>query len=85
MTHIASEESMREAAKRDRDADVVIITGLSGSGRTQVMHVFEDMGYFCIDNLPTGLVLQIANAIGVAKTRLPFSRSEGKPITLPLC
>ena len=65
MTHIASEESMREAAKRDRDADVVIITGLSGSGRTQVMHVFEDMGYFCIDNLPTGLVLQIANAIGV--------------------
>lgn len=61
----ASDESMREAAKRDRDADVVIITGLSGSGRTQVMHVFEDMGYFCIDNLPTGLILQIANAVGV--------------------
>ena len=56
---------MRLAAKRDRDADVVIITGMSGSGRTQVMHVFEDMGYFCIDNLPVGLILQIANAVGL--------------------
>lgn len=65
MADTSVEERMRQAAKRDRDADVVIITGLSGSGRTQVMHVFEDMGYFCIDNLPTGLILQIANAVGV--------------------
>ncbi|MBR3315253.1 MAG: RNase adapter RapZ [Atopobiaceae bacterium] len=56
---------MRLAAKRDRDVDVVIITGMSGSGRTQAMHVFEDMGYFCIDNLPVGLILQIANAVGL--------------------
>jgi UPF0042 nucleotide-binding protein len=38
---------------------------MSGSGRTQAMHVFEDMGYFCIDNLPVGLILQIANAVGL--------------------
>ncbi|MBR3223858.1 MAG: RNase adapter RapZ [Atopobiaceae bacterium] len=65
MADVSAEERMRQAAKRERDIDVVIITGLSGSGRTQVMHVFEDMGYFCIDNLPTGLILQIANAVGV--------------------
>ena len=65
MTGVTAEERMRQAAKRERDIDIVIITGLSGSGRTQVMHVFEDMGYFCIDNLPTGLILQIANAVGV--------------------
>lgn len=65
MTHITAEERMRLAAKRDRDVDVVIITGMSGSGRTQAMHVFEDMGYFCIDNLPVGLILQIANAVGL--------------------
>ncbi|MDO4806409.1 MAG: RNase adapter RapZ [Coriobacteriales bacterium] len=65
MAEATAEERMREAAKRHRDADVVIITGLSGSGRTQAMHVFEDMGYFCIDNLPTGLILQIANAVGL--------------------
>lgn len=65
MSHSAAEERMRLAAKRDRDVDVVIITGMSGSGRTQAMHVFEDMGYFCIDNLPVGLILQIANAVGL--------------------
>lgn len=65
MSESLAEERMRLAAKRDRDADVVIITGLSGSGRTQAMHVFEDMGYFCIDNLPVGLILQIANAVGL--------------------
>jgi UPF0042 nucleotide-binding protein len=58
-------ERMRLSARRNRDADVVIITGLSGSGRTQAMHVFEDMRYFCIDNLPAGLILQIANAVGI--------------------
>ena len=65
MADMSQEESMRLAAKRDRDVDVVIITGMSGSGRTQAMHVFEDMGYFCIDNLPMGLILQIANAVGL--------------------
>ena len=28
--------------------DVVIITGMSGAGRTEAMHTFEDLGYFCI-------------------------------------
>lgn len=65
MAHMSAEDHMRLAAKRDRDVDVVIITGMSGSGRTQAMHVFEDMGYFCIDNLPVGLILQIANAVGL--------------------
>lgn len=65
MAQTTQEERMRLAAKRDRDADVVIITGMSGSGRTQAMHVFEDMGYFCIDNLPVGLILKIASAVGL--------------------
>lgn len=65
MAEMSAEESMRLAAKRDRDVDIVIITGMSGSGRTQAMHVFEDMGYFCIDNLPMGLILQISNAVGL--------------------
>lgn len=49
----------------DRVPDVVIITGMSGSGRTQAMHVFEDMGYFCIDNLPLRLFLQLAELVGI--------------------
>lgn len=66
MSQSSVEEPARREVKRNRDVDVVIITGLSGSGRTQAMHVFEDMGYFCIDNLPTGLILQIATAVGLS-------------------
>lgn len=36
--------------------DIVIITGMSGAGRTETMHVFEDLGYFCVDNIPSGLI-----------------------------
>lgn len=35
---------------------LVIISGMSGAGRTEAMHVFEDMGYFCVDNLPAPLI-----------------------------
>jgi UPF0042 nucleotide-binding protein len=34
---------------------VVIVTGLSGAGRTTAIHALEDLGFFCIDNLPTAL------------------------------
>ena len=52
--------------EREVDApDIVIITGMSGSGRTEALHAFEDMGYFCIDNLPPRLVLQLAEMVGI--------------------
>ncbi len=37
------------------DLEIVVITGLSGSGKTHVVRAFEDMGYYCIDNLPVAL------------------------------
>ena len=58
-------QAITAAEIADRVPDIVIITGLSGSGRTQAMHVFEDMGYFCIDNLPPSLVLQLAQLVGI--------------------
>lgn len=36
--------------------ELVIVTGMSGAGRTEAMHIFEDLGYFCIDNLPASLI-----------------------------
>lgn len=41
-------------------ANFVIITGLSGAGKSQAVKVFEDMGYFCIDNLPAPLIPKFA-------------------------
>ena len=38
----------------------VILTGLSGSGKTQAIRALEDLGYFCIDNLPTQLIPTVA-------------------------
>lgn len=35
---------------------LVIVSGLSGSGKTIALHTLEDAGYFCVDNLPTGLL-----------------------------
>ena len=39
----------------------VILTGLSGSGKTQAIRALEDLGYFCIDNLPTLLLPTMAD------------------------
>ena len=36
--------------------NLVIISGLSGSGKSIALHTLEDMGYYCIDNLPVGLL-----------------------------
>lgn len=62
---MADSNSITSAELADRVPDVVIITGMSGSGRTQAMHAFEDMGYYCIDNLPPSLILQLAEIIGI--------------------
>jgi UPF0042 nucleotide-binding protein len=35
---------------------VVIVTGLSGAGKSQASKLFEDLGYYCVDNLPPELV-----------------------------
>lgn len=58
-------QQMRAAEGAARVPDVVVITGMSGSGRTQALHVFEDMGYYCIDNLPPRLLLQLAELVGI--------------------
>lgn len=42
-----------------RHPRVVIITGLSGSGKSTAIHALEDLGYFCIDNLPVPLLPKV--------------------------
>ena len=36
--------------------DLIIVTGLSGSGKSQAMNCLEDLGFYCIDNLPPALI-----------------------------
>jgi UPF0042 nucleotide-binding protein len=42
---------------------ILIITGLSGSGKTNVVRALEDIGWFCVDNLPTALIPRFAELI----------------------
>jgi len=64
---------------------LVIITGMSGSGKQTAYKSFEDMGYFCVDNLPTALVprlVHLALASGGKITNLALvvdSRSGETP------
>ncbi|MFC2153301.1 RNase adapter RapZ [Actinomycetota bacterium] len=46
-------------------AHVVIITGMSGAGRSQAANVLEDVGYFVVDNLPLDVVPHLVNSVGV--------------------
>ena len=39
----------------------VILTGLSGAGKTQAIRALEDLGYFCVDNLPTQMIPTMAD------------------------
>ena len=40
---------------------LIIVSGLSGSGKSVALHVLEDLGYYCIDNLPAGLLNAAVN------------------------
>ena len=44
------------AAPRRSPPDVVLVTGISGSGKSVALHALEDAGYFCVDNLPPELL-----------------------------
>ncbi|MBR4509573.1 MAG: RNase adaptor protein RapZ, partial [Ruminococcus sp.] len=41
--------------------NLLIVTGMSGSGKSSVMDVMEDVGYYCIDNIPPKLIPQFVD------------------------
>jgi len=62
-------------------AELVIITGMSGSGKASVLKAFEDLGYYCVDNLPVGLIPRFAELVGqsseIKRTALVVDVREG--------
>ncbi len=61
---MASKDARRGPASANKgaapSAELVIITGMSGSGKGSVLKVFEDLGYYSVDNLPIGLIPKFA-------------------------
>ncbi len=50
----------RPGVQPEGGVQFVVITGLSGAGKSNAMKVFEDLGYFCVDNLPPALLPKFA-------------------------
>jgi UPF0042 nucleotide-binding protein len=59
VAHSAGKLMRRKAEHRD-GAELVIITGMSGSGKASALKAFEDLGYYCVDNLPVELIPRFA-------------------------
>jgi RNase adapter protein RapZ len=53
------EQPTAEAHPADDATELVVITGMSGAGRSEAIHTFEDLGYFTVDNLPPSFIRQL--------------------------
>jgi len=84
------EKSKRAPKKTPRKAtpqesppgpELVIITGLSGSGKASALKAFEDLGYYCVDNLPVDLIPRFAElavqSAEIRRTALVVDVREG--------
>jgi UPF0042 nucleotide-binding protein len=64
--------------------ELVIITGMSGSGKASVLKAFEDLGYYCVDNLPVQLIPQFADlavqSSEIRRTALVVDVREGSKL-----
>jgi RNase adapter protein RapZ len=84
-----SQTISREQAKKRKTipsktrpvVELVIITGMSGSGKASVLKAFEDLGYYCVDNLPVDLIPRFAELVGrsseIERTALVVDVREG--------
>ena len=72
-------QHLDSAVTDNKMPNLVIITGMSGAGRTEAMHVFEDMGYFCVDNLPAPLISNLVDL------RVPTEQAAENRYTAVVC
>ena len=75
--------------QQTNNPDIVIITGLSGSGMSSAVNAFEDLGFFCVDNMPLTLLPTFARLVGasddergrIERAALVVSFREGQFLT----
>jgi len=61
----------RAAPNAAAEPELVIITGLSGSGKGSMLKAFEDLGYYSVDNLPVELIPSLRNSPATAPSSNP--------------
>src|SRR5258708_36785767 len=87
VTHAAGKPAVRKARGRKGEphaAELVIITGMSGSGKASALKAFEDLGYYCVDNLPVELIPRFAELAlrsgEIPRTGLVVDVAEGSQL-----
>ena len=84
LTRATRKVASKDAARDGRRGELVIITGMSGSGKASVLKAFEDLGYYCVDNLPVGLIPRFAELVGpsaeIERTALVVDVREGRQL-----
>jgi RNase adapter protein RapZ len=74
-----------KASRRARPKkELVIITGMSGSGKNSVLNAFEDLGYYCVDNLPVELIPRFAELSSnseIERTAIVVDIREGRQLS----
>jgi RNase adapter protein RapZ len=79
-----SAASKLPAGDGQRSPELVVITGMSGSGKASVLKAFEDLGYYCVDNLPIQLIPRFAELavqqMDVRRTALVVDVREGSKL-----
>src|SRR5881392_2713221 len=87
--HMPVSAKFRKSPVKSRSRDgrgrgeLVIITGMSGSGKASVLKAFEDLGYYCVDNLPVELIPRLAELSRHSefeRTALVVDIREGKQL-----
>lgn len=74
----------QEPATNKHIPDIVIITGLSGSGMSSATNAFQDLGYFCVDNLPITMLPTFGRLVtndddkGIRRAALVIDIREGR-------
>jgi UPF0042 nucleotide-binding protein len=83
-----TQKAPRKASRSKRirpQTELVIITGMSGSGKGSVLKVFEDLGYYCVDNLPLELIPRFADlarqSAEIQRTALVVDIREGQALS----
>src|ERR1035438_2739385 len=57
-----TKKSIRAPKGRDHH-ELVILSGMSGAGKGSALKTFEDLGFYCVDNLPVGLISNFAELV----------------------
>ena len=80
----SSHKKKKSATKITHVPELVIITGMSGSGKASALKAFEDLGYYCVDNLPVELIPRFAEmalqSAEIRRTALVVDVREGSKL-----